>query len=214
MAEVLNQYPNNELQPIIVERIEQYFREVREIIPSLPVDIKIYFDQSLIIPGYASGGLAYDPTTITVGFDEAFQGGDVWADLRATIFHEAFHLAQPFTFFDSRGNEVPMHLPIDTAIYEGAATVFEREFADRTPGWAEYLDDATMNSWAKEVLKLDTNYDWQKWKFFDEETGRQWILYKVGVYVVDKALEKSGMSILDLREKDPRDILIMADLPL
>jgi uncharacterized protein YjaZ len=214
MAEALNQHPSSELQKTILERVEQYYSEVKGIIDGLPDDVKIYFDQTVVIPGYASGGFAYDPSTITIGFDEHFQEGDVWADLRATIFHEAFHLAQKFTFFDSQGNEVPMQLPIDNAIYEGAATVFERDFAGRTPGWAKYLDDVTMNEWTKEIMGLDTNYDWEKWKFYDPDTDRQWILYKVGVYIVDKALEKSSLSIVDLQHKDPQEILKIASLPL
>lgn len=215
MIETLNQYQNPEQQPQVTEAIQAYWNEARGLMPELPEDINIYFYNKIITPGYSSGGFAYAPDTITLGFDDTYPDEtEKWFQLRDAVLHESYHLAQGFTGFDNEGKPRPVPAAIEQAVYEGAATVFEREYstAQKKAGWAEYMDDATMLGLVKEVQALTDDYDIQQWKFYDPATDRKWTLYRTGTFIVDRALSKSKLDILDIRHKTWQEILDSAQL--
>lgn len=213
MIEVIKPHPNPEAQPEIVAAITRYHAEARQLMPEIPENLSVYFDQSIIMPGTASGGYAHSPNILTFGFDYAFPDEvEKWRQLRGSTYHEDFHLAQGFTGFDEDDNEITDSSAIDNAIYEGAATVFEREYGGTEYGYGQYLDEVTMKQWVKEVKALPKGYDWKKWKFYDPDTDRKWIMYRAGTFIVDQALAKSGHDILDLRSMAPAQIFSLAEL--
>ncbi len=215
MIKVLNHYHNPKMEPRIVKIVQAYYNEARDLMPELPKDIKLYFYDKIIIPGYASGGFAYAPDTITIGFDDTYEDdSEKWHQLRGSIMHESYHLAQDFIGFDMNGEPRPLPPAIEQAIYEGAATVFEREYtvAKKGIGYAEYLDSVTMKQWVKEVQALTGDYDVNKWMFYDPDTDRKWVLYRTGVFIIDQAIQNSGLSILDFRHKSADEILKIANL--
>ena len=72
-----------------------YVAEARSILPNLPTNISLVWDESLIIPGNGTGGTLLKPTTISIGYDPKFKDKPTLsAHLRATILHECFHAVQ------------------------------------------------------------------------------------------------------------------------
>ncbi|MGH7237569.1 MAG: hypothetical protein ACREGF_03480 [Candidatus Saccharimonadales bacterium] len=185
----MSEHPANniyeELTNYTLSKCQIFYDEVRQLLPQLPAEMQFTLDNSRLINGYASGGGALSPREIAVAYDPFFAAStdEKEAELRATVFHEAYHVAQNFTF------EIPKPSPMENAIYEGAATVFEREMAASSPRWGEYPAD--VSTWVEEVKALPPDYDWRKWKFYDPETDRSWILYRTGTFIVDRALARN-----------------------
>ena len=190
MGEV-NSYLDSHLQTELQNSIARWHDEVARLLPTLPAEIHIQFDNTYLTPGYGVGGIAWAPHTLKLAYDPSFDGGydQLMLRLKAVNYHERYHLASGISFLTT-----PHDLPaINHAVQEGTATKFEVIRANSSPGWAQYEDRTTMLSWLDEVRKLPDgfDYDWRRWKFFDPETGRKWILYKVGLFVVDETLKRN-----------------------
>ena len=103
--------------------------------------------------------------------------------------------------------------PISEAILEGAATVFERDKANSRPEWSKYYGKNEMLKLLNEVLGLKSNFDRNKWKYYDKQSGRSHLLYRVGTFIVDEALTNNPeMKIEDLIDKNASFILKLSKL--
>lgn len=161
----------------------------------------------LLVPGYGVGGFAVAADRVTIAFDPAFAGSrdEQLRRLRGCVFHECFHVAHGFTASGFRGRSVSA---LHNAVYEGAATAFERERAGSEPPWGEYFDDETMLRWVGELARLPLAYDQFRWKFWDADTKRAWIVYRAGTFVVDRALRRNdGLALEGLAARGPDEIL-------
>jgi len=210
---IVRHLPNlGEAERLLLEQsILIWHAEVKTLLPDLPANLKVEFDNSRLIDKYGVGGFAASKDKIELAFNPGFIGNKEKQlnDLRGSYFHENYHVVQGFV-----GNEFDKEMSaIDNAIYEGTATRFESLRAKTNPSWGEYPDRKTVMSWLKSVLSLPKNYDWGKWKFYDPETGNRWIIYRVGVFIVDEALAKNPtLKIEDLVKKSPAEILEIAEL--
>ncbi|MEI6751217.1 MAG: DUF2268 domain-containing putative Zn-dependent protease [Candidatus Saccharibacteria bacterium] len=216
-------YPPN-IEAGISEDLEismgQWRAELEELLPTLRQDVTTEFVYDLNIAGMPDstedtylmgvGGstvtanrikLAIDPSKInTPGYNEL---------IKATFFHEHFHIARGYNHQDSVGLSL-----LDTAIEEGSATKFEMITVGSMPGWGKYQDRETMLERVNELKNsvVDEHTDWSKWKFYDPETDRHWILYRVGAFIVDEALANGGLEIQDLAVMTREEILEKANL--
>lgn len=202
MITVINDMARKDYQHDIVAMIEQHYMEVRRILPKLPEDMQIYFDDEQLTFGYGCGGFAYDKDIITIGFDVNFKDKEAQArNLRSTLFHEAYHIAQGYYFCMEQKIR-----PIEEAVYEGAATVFERDIAGSKPPYGDY-EGAPVTAWLKSIKSFNEDYDYQKWKFWDDEDHVAWKMYKAGAYIVDQALQNSGKTIVELNSMSAKEII-------
>jgi hypothetical protein len=206
MVEIINSLHKVELEEDLVDSISKFYDEVRELLPELPETIQIYFDNEFLQNEIGVGGFAYDYDIITISFDENFSNKELQRrELRGIIFHESYHLAHGF--YAQKPAKSPLHI----AVYEGAAGVFQRDIAG-IERIGSFNNDAEMTQWYEKVKPLDNNFDWYKWKVYDEESGKHAILYALGTYIIDRAIRLSKMSILDLRHKSADEILKLANL--
>jgi len=187
--------------------------EVRNLLPNLPASIQIYFSDYGILEDTGIGGYAYSSDIITISLDPNFDNkGKQEASIRPTVFHESFHLSQRFT-----GEDGPFSA-IDNALYEGMATVFEREYAGVFEPYGDYrqTSEEKLKQWTEELRKLSAEVFaneevYSKWKFYHPELKERWIAYRTGTWLVDEVLKKKGLTILDLRTKKAADVLSMYD---
>lgn len=107
--------------------------------------------------------------------------------LRATLFHELYHMV--------RESAVTSRSLRDLAIDEGLATVFERDYGAGAAPWGDYPPDVAQ--WATEFLALPQDADRQQWMIAHAD-GRRWIGYKVGTYLVERAMRVSGRPVTAL----------------
>lgn len=205
---------NEKDRQLILEQCKAWHPEVKSLLPNLPEGITIHFFNDFLIPHTGTGGFAYDVDAITISFDSDFKDRQKQMhELRGVYFHECFHLAQGFVsqILDKDPKLKPTAL--ENAIYEGAATVFEREHAGTRPLWGEWSELENINNLTHQVAALPEEYDWRKWKFYDPETGNRWMLYRVGTYVTDQALKNnSDVAIQDLAAKSAKEIFELYSL--
>jgi len=206
MIEVIH-YQNESAEKPLEASISKYYDEVRELLPKLPATVKIYFGDYGIMPETGVGGFAYSPDTITVSIDPDFQDKKKQLkDIRPTIFHEAFHLYQGYT------GETGPFSAIENAIYEGMATVFEREYCGVWQPYGDYRETSedSLKHWLQDLRQLsleDFKNTYREWKFYHPKLKERWIVYKVGTWIADQVLEKQKLTILDLSTKTAADML-------
>ncbi len=202
-------YPKNLEHKNFDDHLTIWNDEVKALLPDVPGDLKVKFNNEWLIPDTGTGGFASSKEKIELSFDENFEDKEAqMKDLRASYFHECYHVVQGFT-----GQDYDDHMPaIENAILEGAATRFEITYASADPGWSNYPEREKVVEWVNLVKGLPVNYDWQKWKFYNPEMKERWIMYRAGVFVVDQALENSKLDIIDLVKMSAKDILALAEL--
>ena len=201
--------PNLELE--LRTKISEWLPELSQILPEVPLDAEILFDNNWLIPDTGTGGFAMEPKKIALAFNPEFTGDkeEQMVNFKGSLFHEMYHLVQGFVGNDESLNGISA---LENAIYEGAATKFEVLRAGTNPGWSQYPEE--IEDWVREIAKVGNEYDYGKWKFYDPETNRRWILYRSGCYIVDQAILKSGKAIEELAKTPPMEIFEMSGIEI
>jgi uncharacterized protein YjaZ len=160
---------------------------VRQHLIDLPPELTLtVVADTRVIPETGEGGSFGLPGRIYWIVDPAHAGGvggvaQAW--LRATLFHELYHLI--------RVRALRPRSLVDRAINEGLATAFERDVAGAETLWGAYPSE--VPDWTREFLALPDDAPEEQWMFRHPD-GRRWIGYKVGTYLADRAREASGLS--------------------
>ena len=177
--------------------------EVRRLLPALPESI--FLEVRTEVQAYtASGatGAAVGSNRIawvvdTQRSDEVVSIAN--ATLRGILFHELHHLARGcFQGYESF---------IDGAVCEGMATVFARDFGSAEQSWATYPPDVA--DWFYEVRDLPASATTGEWMFFHSD-GRVRIGYKVGTYLVDRAMQATGKTSAQLTNVSSPEVVRLA----
>lgn len=151
-------------------------------------------------------GRAQRPGVIVIEVSMTYPDGAlaaVEANLARNFYHELHHLARGWTIEDNAFGP-GIHI---AAVNEGLAVVFSEEMAGEPDASGETPDDP--EAWALEIrdLPLDANY-WE-W-MFDHPDGREAIGYRTGTWLVRRAMENTGLGILEMAEHSPAEIWRMA----
>ena len=181
-------------------------RDVRCFLPELPPELRITIQTgSRVIPETGETGSIGLPRAIYWTVNPAHPGGVVSvarAQLRATLFHECYHLVREATL-------TPDSL-VDLAVNEGLATAFERDHGGAATPWGDYDDNIAV--WTEELLALPADAPQRDW-MFSHPDGRRWIGFKVGTYLADRAAKASGLSLSQLATVPTAQILAWARRP-
>lgn len=206
MIEVIH-YQNKSAEEPLETSICEYYEEARELLAGLPETLKIYFGDYGTSTESGVGGYAYSRDIITISINPDFVDKKKQReDVRPTIFHEAFHLYQNYT-----GESGPFSA-IENAIYEGMATVFEREYCGIWQPYGDYRETSkgSLTKRLKDLQQLtleDFQNTYSDWKFYHPKLKEHWIVYKVGTWIVDQVLDSQRLSILDLSKMTAIDVL-------
>jgi uncharacterized protein YjaZ len=176
----------------VIEAIaERAAEDVRQMLPALPSELTITVQTGTrVIPETGETGSVGLPSHVYWTVDPAHDGGVlgvVQAQLRATLFHELYHLV--------RETQVNRFSLLDRAINEGLATAFGRDFGGAPVPWGAYPDN--VEDWTKEFLALPEDAPYDQWMSRHPD-GRRWIGYKVGTHIADEAARKSSLSLAQL----------------
>lgn len=189
------------------------FSKASSLLPTLSKHLNIVIrpNRDDCIKETGDNGYAYDSELVIIEFSPTLPYGkeDLIQNVENTVLHECNHAAR-YNWLYSQGIFEPSI--IDAGIHEGLATVFAGEYANGISPWGKYEDDQTMLRWLEELRQADTNGDsWKDWAF-DREDGRKWVGYKTGTWIVEKAIQKSGKSVIDLTSILSKDVLELAVL--
>ena len=198
-----------------IERIaNETEKELRKYLPQLPKVIVLNVEVgSNVIEALGATAEASAPGVITWTVDPNRPGGVqkiAAAHLRATLFHEGHHLVRGWVL---KGGKPPTSA-MDAPVAEGLATVFARDVAAALSPWGEY--PANVINWVKELMDLpNTPQTWNRYHewMFQHPDGRQWVGYKVGTFIADRAVKASGKSAAQLVTVPTAEILRLANLP-
>jgi uncharacterized protein YjaZ len=201
VVEFRHGYPFTGAERRAIEAVaDRAVRDVRQHLPALPEDLTLTVQAGTnVIPETGETGEVGVPTSVYWTVDPKHPGGVIGvvnAQLRATLFHELYHLVR-------EARIAPVSL-IDQAINEGLATAFERDFGGAPAPWGAYPSD--VPEWTKEFLALPRDAPRDQW-MYKHADGRRWIGYKVGTYLADQAAKLSGLSLAQLATVPPSTIL-------
>jgi uncharacterized protein YjaZ len=114
----------------------------------------------------------------------------VKANLRGVLFHEWHHLARGWGVETETRSRL-----IDAVVAEGLASAFARDATGYEPAYAVYPDD--VSEWARDLMNHGSMDDYGHW-MYQHADGRRWIGYRVGTWIVDRAIDASGRSAAEL----------------
>ncbi|MBR9826621.1 MAG: DUF2268 domain-containing protein [Alphaproteobacteria bacterium] len=124
-------------------------------------------------------------------------------DLDKTLAHEFHHTARGWLM---NGNHYGHGIQI-AVINEGLAMVYAEHV---TGDVADYdLPPENVEEWALEVLASPRAASYAEWMFTHPD-GREAIGYRTGRWVVLRAMERSGLSIIELSDMTPEAIWRLA----
>ncbi len=178
-------------------------RDARQLLPGLPHDLRITVQAgNRVIPETGENGSIGLPAAVYWTVNPQHTGGVlavVNAQLRATLFHEWYHLVRETRF-------APETL-LERAVNEGLATAFERDFGGAPTPWGAY--PAEVGVWVTEMLGLPPGAPSREWMHAHPD-GRRWVGYKVGTDLADRALRESGISLAQLAGEPTEKIIARA----
>lgn len=208
---VVEGFENEPIETLFLAAIYSSYQELKSILPNLPKKLTITFGTNYDYGEDGVTGSAIASDTIKIGINpDVDDRSKQFAKIRSLVFHEGFHLAQGF-YLEGR-----QFSAVESAIYEGCATIFERDYAGSAPAWGDYSkeDDRTLHRWYEEMKSVTAEQyfepsgeTWRKWAFYDAETNEGWRVYKVGTWLVDKVLKKGNISLVELSSKAADEIV-------
>ncbi|MEL6383316.1 MAG: DUF2268 domain-containing putative Zn-dependent protease [Cyanobacteria bacterium J06626_18] len=173
--------------------------DARTFLPQLPLRIELTVQTgSSVIPETGELGAADRPNHISWTVDPSHASSIldiVRTQLRPTLFHELNHIVRKLGMSHE---QLLQRTLMDRVISEGLATAFERDAGGRQSPWGQYPND--VQTWVEELLALPTHVSNQHYiqLMSRHPDGRRWIGYRVGTYLVDCAIAKSGLTAAEL----------------
>ncbi len=193
----------------IAEVLEETRARVAQVFPQLASQVRI-----TVLPVNrpaldALGGVtgrADRPDELIVEISQTYPDGidgAVRDGLETTLVHELHHTVRGWTM---NGNHFGHGMQI-AVINEGLATVF----AEETLGTVQESDlpPPDIEAWVEEVLALPIDANYGEWMFLHPD-GREAIGYRTGRWVVRRAMERSGLGIVELTDFTPAAIWQLA----
>jgi hypothetical protein len=202
-------FENQAVNNLFLPKIKESYDELRVLLPHLPETMNVEFGTNYDYGEDGVTGSALSPNSMKIGVrldqeDRAPQ----FARIGTVVKHEGYHIGQGFY------NSEPCSA-LEAAIYEGCATIFERDYLDSEPKYADYSmhDEKTLQSWFDEIktITADQYFEpsggtWRKWAFYDPETDASWRIYKTGTWVVENVMRKTGLNAIELNSLSAYEI--------
>ena len=199
---------NKLFEPLIMSAYE----EARYLLPKLPQVINIEFGTNYPYgeDGVTGSALSPDSMKIGVRIDQDDRTSQ-YRKVKQVVMHEAYHIGQGFY------NSKPCSA-LEAAIYEGCASVFEKEYLSIAAKWTNYAQhtDEELFGWLEQIKNINADQyfessgeTWRKWAFFDPDTGESWRIYKTGTWLIEKIIAKNDVNSLELNDLNAKQIYKM-----
>ena len=165
--------------------------EVQQLLPAVPDRLVLRVDADRNVSQMTSAAATFVvPNRLYWSVDpERGEGVAATAEthLRPMLYHELHHLV--------RHAHVERISLMDDVVSEGMASAFERDYAGARYPFSDYPDSAA--TWVTELLALPPSANREQWMFHHPD-GRRWIGYRAGTFLVDQAMNASGLSSAEL----------------
>jgi uncharacterized protein YjaZ len=148
------------------------------------------------------GGFAHNKHTIDLNLSTALFDLALEKGIPTAVPHETHHVVRGYLGDSWKGSA------IEAAIAEGLASVFETEVSGIITSMSSYQDEVT--GWVGEMMELGPDWSYSDW-FTGPNKGRWYVGYKVGRYIVDRAIRNApNETAVTLVNATPKEILRMA----
>ena len=195
----------------IREVISNSEEEVRNLLPNLPDSIKVIVenvDWNLdIVSGVTGRTETNQPPLVLVQISNNYKEGvidSVYQGIKSTIFHEFHHLSRGWAIQD---NKFSYGIP-NAMVNEGLAVAFTEIYTGNINEVNSYTEEADL--WVKEILSLPPDASYAQWVMGEHPDGRTYIGYRTGNFLIRRAMNNSGKSILELSNLGPDEIIKLA----
>lgn len=178
----------DEVKNVVSEAAE----ESSKLLPNLSKNVNIVIcTGDWVIYETGGNGWSYNKDLLILTLDPDFKGDREIQQsyISATVYHELNHCSRYASKYTTNSF-------MESAIMEGLATVFERDYGKSKPQWGIY-DAAECKKWVKEIRDLGKDINHGEYMYTHSD-GRRWIGYKTGTYLVDQAVKNSGRDVIDL----------------
>jgi hypothetical protein len=202
-------FENQAVNSLFLPKIQESYDELRVLLPHLPETMNIEFGTNYDYGEDGVTGSALSPNSMKIGIriDQEDRTSQ-FARIGSVVKHEGYHIGQ------GAYNSEPCSA-LEAAVYEGCATIFERDYLGSNPRWADYSmhDEKTLQSWLDEIrtITADQYFEpsgetWRKWAFYDAETDASWRIYKTGTWLVETVMRKTGLNAIELNSLSADEI--------
>jgi hypothetical protein len=202
-------FENQTVDSLFLPKIKESYDELRVLLPHLPETMNIEFGTNYDYGEDGVTGSALSPSSMKIGIriDQEDRTSQ-FARIRPVVMHEGYHIGQGFY------NSEPCSA-LEAAVYEGCATIFERDYVGSNPGWADYSmhNEQTLQAWLDEIktITADQYFEpsgetWRRWAFYDAETDASWRIYKTGTWLVETVMRKTGLNAIELNSLSADEI--------
>lgn len=203
-------FEDQTVNSLFLPKIKESYDEVRALLPHLPETMNIEFGTNYDYGDDGVTGSALSANSMKIGIrinqeDRSSQ----FARIGPVVKHEGYHIGQGFY------NTEPCSA-LEAAVYEGCATVFERDYLGSEPKYADYsmYDEETLQYWLSEIktITADQYFEpsgetWRKWAFYDAETNSSWRIYKTGTWLVENLMRRTGLNAIELNSLSADEIM-------
>lgn len=202
-------FEDRAVNSLFLPKIKESYDELRVLLPHLPETMNIEFGTNYDYGEDGVTGSALSSNSMKIGIRLDQEGrASQFARIRPVVMHEGYHIGQGFY------NAEPCSA-LEAAVYEGCATIFERDYLGSNPKWADYSmhDEKVLRHWFDQIktITADQYFEpsgetWRKWAFYDSETDASWRIYKTGTWVVESVMRKTGLNAIELNSLSAREI--------
>ena len=189
--------------------ITDAYKACKKLLPQIPEELT-FFNQIApwdCMPEYGQGAYTKNSRLIIIASDSGLPYGKkrLLEYTKQAVFHELSHSAR---YEQGLWHETF----IDSCIMEGLAVVMEREHAQATPLYGQY-DQGVVHSWIQEINKAGNDINHYSY-MFKHPDGRRWIGYKVGTYLIDEAMKRTGKKIEELTGLQCSEIIMLSGIKI
>lgn len=203
-------FEDQAVNSLFLPKIKESYDELRALLPHLPETMNVEFGTNYDYgdDGVTGSALSSNSMKIGIRLDQEDRMSQ-FARIGPVVKHEGYHIGQGFY------NAEPCSA-LEAAVYEGCATVFERDYLGSGPKYADYSmhDDKTLQRWLDEIKTITadqyfepTGETWRKWAFYDAETDTSWRIYKTGTWLVEAVMSRTGLNALELNKLSADEIM-------
>lgn len=203
-------FEDRAVNSLFLPKIQEAYDELRALLPHLPETMNIEFGTNYDYGENGVTGSALSSNSMKIGIRINQTNRTSQFDrIGHVVKHEGYHIGQGFY------NSEPCSA-IEAAVYEGCATVFERDYLGSEPKWADYSmhDEETLQYWLDEIktITADQYFEssgetWRRWAFYDAATDASWRIYKTGTWLVDAVMHKTGLNTIELNSLTANEII-------
>jgi hypothetical protein len=192
----------------VLEVANRAEEDIRIHLPALEKDLYLLVNQTKsVIPETGDGGFTIGPHCIRWDVDpQRGVGAVARAHLRRTLFHECHHAVR----LQQRPQDAEVRDWPAVVVFEGLACAFAAEAGGTRPLHESY-DESVIERWTAELFSQPVDDTWPQWKF-EHPDGRRNIAYRVGTWIADIAISRSGRTAADLVWVGPTEVMALAHI--